>query len=201
MADVGTAWDQRHRSASPWDSGRPCRELERVLQEYAINACRALELGCGNGTNAVVLARRGFEVTAVDISGEALERGRAAARAAGAEVRFLKGDVLQLPDLGAPFGFVFDRGLYQHARATDRAGFERVLERVTAPGSLYLAIVPSAHDSAVRRVPRALRDYEMCLDLERSFRLLQLREIEFDPVVLEGRELRPLMWSALYRRT
>src|SRR5262245_61361091 len=147
MADVGTVWNQRHRSPSPWDSGRSCRELERVLDEHAIRPGRALELGCGNGTNAVFLARRGFEVTALDISDEVLGRARDAAREAGVQVRFLHADVLKLPDLGAPFPFVFDRGLYQHARL-DRAAFERALERVTAPGSLYLAIMPNANDTA-----------------------------------------------------
>ena len=198
MADVGTVWNQRHRSASPWDSGRPCRELARVLEEHAIAPGRALELGCGNGINAVALARRGFEVTALDVSDEVLGRARAAAREANVQVRFLHADVRKLPDLGAPFPFVFDRGLYQHARL-DRPAFEQALERVTAPGSLYLAIMPNANDTAVN-APRAVRDADLCVDLARLFRLVQLRECRFDPVMLNGREVSPLMWSALFSR-
>lgn len=201
MADLGTVWNQRHRSASPWDSGRPCRELERVLAEHAIRPGRALELGCGNGTNAVFLARRGFEVTALDISDEVLGRARTAAREAGVEVRFVHADVLKLPEgepFAAPFNFLFDRGLYQHARL-ERDAFERALERVTAPGSLYLAIMPNANDGAIN-APRAVRDHELCLDLARLFRLVQLRECRFDKVLLKGREVSPLMWSALFCR-
>jgi SAM-dependent methyltransferase len=198
MAELETVWNERHKAASPWDSGEPCAEVQRVLAEYPVKPGRALEIGCGNGRNAVLLASRGFEVTACDVSGEALERGRAAARAAGVEVRFVQADVLQLPEVGATFPFVLDRGLYQHTR-TDRGRFEKVLARVTAPGSLYHAIMPSANDDAAR-APRAVKDYELCLDYARILRLVQLREIRFAPALVNGRELRPLMWSALFVR-
>jgi SAM-dependent methyltransferase len=199
MSELETLWNQRHLTASPWDSGRPCAELQRVLAEVPIAPCRTLEVGCGNGRNAVMLAQRGFEVTATDIASEALQQGQAAARAAKVDVRFVQSDVLKLPDIGAPFAFVLDRGLYQHARATDRLGFERVLERVTAPGSFYLAMMPSANDTVVR-VPRAVKDYEVCLDYARVLKLVQLREIRFEPALMNGREVRPLMWSALFIR-
>jgi len=193
MAELETVWNQRHQSASPWDSGRPCAELQRVLQEYAIAPCRALELGCGNGLNAAYLASRGFDVTAVDVSGDVLEK----ARKASAQVKFVHSDVLALPDMGT-FGFVFDRGYYQHGRM-QREAFERVLERVTAPGSLYLAIMPNANDPA-KIAPRAVRDQDLCTDLARSFRIVQLRECRFDAVKVNGREVRPLMWSVLFSR-
>jgi SAM-dependent methyltransferase len=194
MAQLETVWNQRHQSASPWESGKPCAELQRVLQEYAIAPCRALELGCGNGVNAAFLASRGFEVTAVDVSGEVLKRARTTAP----NVNFVHSDVLKLDDLGAPFDFVFDRGYYQHGRV-EREAFERVLERVTRPGSRYLAIMPNANDTSVN-APRAVRDQDLCSDLARLFRLVQLRECRFDAVTLNGREVRPLMWSVLFSR-
>lgn len=193
MAELETVWNQRHQSASPWESGKPCAELQRVLQEQAIAPCRALELGCGNGVNAAYLASRGFDVTAVDVSGEVLEK----ARKTSARVEFIHSDVLALPDLGT-FGFVFDRGYYQHGR-TQRDAFERVLERVTAPGSLYLAIMPNANDAA-KIAPRAVREQDLGTDLARLFRIVQMRECRFDAVKVNGRELRPLMWSVLFAR-
>ena len=58
-------WHKRYSDKdTPWDSGQPSRELERILEEGWIKPCRVLELGCGTGTNAVYLAQRGFEVTA-----------------------------------------------------------------------------------------------------------------------------------------
>lgn len=202
MPELETVWNQRHQSASPWESGKPCAELQRVLQEQGIAAGRALELGCGNGVNAVHLAGRGFEVTACDVSGEVLERARAAARNANVQVQFIHADVLKLPDavkpFPAPFPFVFDRGYYQHGRM-QREAFERVLEQVTARGSLYLAIMPNANDTSLN-APRAVREQDLCTDFARLFRIVQMRECRFDAVVLNGREVRPLMWSVLFCR-
>jgi SAM-dependent methyltransferase len=160
-------------------------------------------LGCGTGTNAVLLATRGFEVTAVDISPTAVELARERAAQAGVAVRFLSADVLQLPDLGEPFPFVLDRGTYHTLRdiSSARSGYLRILEHVTAAGGQYLAIQPNANevDSPDVRV-RRIHDYELCLEFSPLFHLIQLREFRFDHRLLQGKGLQPLGWSALFRR-
>src|SRR5206468_10448480 len=50
----------------PWDSGVPEAELVRLLDAGTLAGKTVLEIGCGTGTNAVELARRGFVVTAMD---------------------------------------------------------------------------------------------------------------------------------------
>src|SRR5438128_12274807 len=96
-----TRWEERYRSGdTPWDTGRPSSELQRVITEERIGPGRAIELGCGSGTNAVWLAQQGFEVTAVDLSPLAISRGRERAASEGAKVRFLCADALNPPDLG-----------------------------------------------------------------------------------------------------
>src|SRR5215471_2907167 len=64
----------------PWDSGKPSEELIKVLNAGKLNGKTALEIGCGTGTNAIELARRGFEVTAVDCVEEAIRIARGKAR-------------------------------------------------------------------------------------------------------------------------
>ena len=79
-ANTDRDWEQRYRDGeTPWNSGLVSKELQRVLRERGIEPCRALELGCGVGTNAVFLAEQGFEVTAVDCAPLALERAGAEA--------------------------------------------------------------------------------------------------------------------------
>ncbi len=97
-------WNARYISGdTPWDSGHPSTELRRVVQQTdELPRGRLLELGCGAGTNAIYLARQGFDVTAVDGSQEAISRARrqtAAARGAGEQlsVEFHIADVLELP--------------------------------------------------------------------------------------------------------
>ncbi|MFN8079086.1 MAG: methyltransferase domain-containing protein [Kineosporiaceae bacterium] len=76
-------WEQRYAGDAPVWSGRVNRTLADVLTSRAIPAGRALDLGCGEGGDAIWLARQGWQVTAVDISPTAVARGAAAAAEAG----------------------------------------------------------------------------------------------------------------------
>ncbi|WP_030710963.1 class I SAM-dependent methyltransferase [Streptomyces sp. NRRL F-2580] len=75
-------WDERYSESTRIWSGNPNATLVREVQRLAPG--RALDLGCGEGADAVWLARRGWRVTGTDISKVAL--GRAAEHAAEAGV-------------------------------------------------------------------------------------------------------------------
>ncbi|MFJ7203148.1 SAM-dependent methyltransferase [Streptomyces sp. NPDC098789] len=74
-------WDARYRESERIWSGNANAVLVREIDGVAPG--RALDLGSGEGGDAVWLARRGWRVTATDISGVALERGAAHAAEAG----------------------------------------------------------------------------------------------------------------------
>ena len=202
MAETAIDWHHRYSTGdTPWDSGEPSRELERILREAWVKPCRALELGCGTGTNAVFLAQQGFEVTALDIVPAALERARELVRKTNVSVQVLEADVLNLPDLGPPFPFVFDRGLYHVLRCTHLDAFRQMLSAVTAADGLYLTLAGNANETdPPEGGPPRVHAHEICQELSPLFDLVQLREFRFDGVRIEGRDIRPLGWSALLRR-
>jgi len=70
-------WEERYASRPQVWSGRANRALVDLVSRFAPRT--ALDLGCGEGGDAVWLAQQGWRVTAVDISATAVERGRAAA--------------------------------------------------------------------------------------------------------------------------
>src|SRR6202008_569344 len=74
-------WDERYRSRGRLWSGEPNQRLVEEITGLAPG--RALDLGCGEGGDAVWLARQGWHVTAVDVSGVALSRTSRAAEEAG----------------------------------------------------------------------------------------------------------------------
>src|SRR6478672_4431048 len=79
-----TDWNDHYRDGNlPWDTGRASSELQRVFSHNTIQPGRALELGCGTGTNSVWLAQQGLEVTRVDVAPLAVERANERARGAG----------------------------------------------------------------------------------------------------------------------
>jgi SAM-dependent methyltransferase len=76
-------WDAHYGQRAQVWSGRPNALL---IEEVAgLQPGRALDLGCGEGADAIWLARRGWHVTGVDVSRIALERAAAAAQVAGLE--------------------------------------------------------------------------------------------------------------------
>ena len=125
----------------PWDSGMTPPELVALVEgPDALPPGRALDLGCGTGTNAVYLASHGWSVTAIDLVGRALAAARRRAAAAGVEPRLLRGDVTRLGELGVGDGYelVFDLGCYHGIPAGRRDAYAAGVTRAAAPGAAML---------------------------------------------------------------
>lgn len=85
-------WDARY-AAEPTLWGEAPNQFVRARLADA-EPGRAVDLACGNGRNAVWLARRGWRVEGVDISTVAIEQARGRSDAAGVEVGWEVGDAL-----------------------------------------------------------------------------------------------------------
>lgn len=121
---------------APWDSGVSPPELLRYLEGRPPG--RALDLGCGTGTNALTLARYGWQVTGVDFSAQAIRAARRKARRAGLAVDFRQADVTRLDDLEGPFDLVLDIGCLHGLDAAARRRYAASLRRWLRPGGDYL---------------------------------------------------------------
>jgi SAM-dependent methyltransferase len=191
-------WNDRYRDGNlPWDTGRPSSELQRVLSRNNIQPCRALELGCGTGTNSVWLAQQGFEVTGIDVAPLALERAEKRAHAAGVNVRFVVADVLHLPDLDGSFEFFFDRGCYHAIRRNSPDQYASAVARQLLSGARGLILAGNArepHDPG----PPVVTQEQIRDELGLAFQILDLHEFRFDeaPGVHEGF----LAWSCLVEK-
>ncbi|MEV6110222.1 class I SAM-dependent methyltransferase [Streptomyces sp. NPDC051940] len=84
---VRAEWDERYTERAQLWSGRANGAL--VAEVAGLVPGRVLDVGCGEGADAVWLARGGWDVTALDVSGVALERAAAHARDAGVDVRWV----------------------------------------------------------------------------------------------------------------
>lgn len=170
-------WNERHAAAGP---GRPSSFL--VEHAHLLPPGRALDVACGTGRNAVFLATRGLDVTAVDVSDVALVRTQEAAAAAGAGVRTLRLDLPADPLPDGPWNAI------ACAWFLERALFP-AFEALLAPGGvLFLELPTRLH------AERTGFNARWCVEpgeLERTFaRLETLARREREP---EGREVESLL--------
>jgi cyclopropane fatty-acyl-phospholipid synthase-like methyltransferase len=128
---------------TPWDreSANP-RLAKAVTGDSALHPGRALELGCGTGTNSIYLAGLGWDVTAVDLVPEAIAKARAKAAAAGRSPRFVRTDVTCLPGAGldGPYDLLLDVGCFHAVPIARREAYVRSVSQVAAPGATMLLI-------------------------------------------------------------
>lgn len=139
------AFELLYRVGRPrWDTGITPPEVVAVVDE--LTAGRAIDLGCGTGTNAVYLAQRGWEVIGVDFSALAIERARRRAADAGVgRVTFMRADVTQLPDLGT-FDLAYDIGCLHAVPAGDRPQYASWLAGSLRRGACYLLYAFTSSD-------------------------------------------------------
>jgi SAM-dependent methyltransferase len=142
-AEQAAEWDARYgeRDSAMW-SGRPNGRL--VAEVADLSPGRALDVGCGEGADAIWLAARGWTVTAIDVSNVALVRARDGAARAGATVEWICGDALQASLSARSFDLVSMQYPALPKRAGD-AAVRKLLDTVR-PGGFLLAVYHDLDD-------------------------------------------------------
>ncbi|HSN54086.1 MAG TPA: class I SAM-dependent methyltransferase [Candidatus Sulfomarinibacteraceae bacterium] len=165
-------WNRRYREKELVWSAEPNRFLVEEVADLAPG--RALDLGAGEGRNAIWLAERGWRVTAVDFSDVALEKARriAAEREVGMET--VHADLTEYRPEPASFDLVLL--LYLHLPPPEMAGVVDRAARAVASGGTFLLI---GHDRTnLERGHGGPRDPELLYDAEEIAGLLTGFEIE-----------------------
>jgi SAM-dependent methyltransferase len=113
-----------------------------VRRERSEPVRSVLDIGCGTGGHAIVLAQRGYEVAGVDLSPSMLELARAKADQTGLAIDFVEGDARSF-DLGRTFDaatFFFAVLGYQRSNDDVRAALRTARRHLSPGGVLFLDI-------------------------------------------------------------
>ncbi|MEO5874400.1 MAG: class I SAM-dependent methyltransferase [Streptosporangiaceae bacterium] len=126
-------WDERYRSGPALWSGQPNPQL--VTEVAGLRPGTALDIGCGEGADAIWLADQGWQVTATDISVVALDR--AAGHAGDRKITWVQGDITDWT-LDTTYDLVSAH--FIHADRTEREAFQRRFASAVAPGGSLLVV-------------------------------------------------------------
>ncbi len=130
---------------TPWDTEITPPEIVDLIEKEHLPPGRAIDLGCGTGTNAIYLAQHGWKVVGIDYVAQAVRRAQRKARQAGVSMstRFVTGDVTRLAalDLGGTFDLAVDVGCVHSLLPQGRTAYAQGLARVVGLNGVLMLYV------------------------------------------------------------
>jgi SAM-dependent methyltransferase len=189
---------QAYKEGSPpWDIGKPDFNLVRTVTTTPIVPCKALEIGCGTGDNAIWLAQQGFQVVGIDASEIAIQKANEKAADANAPCTFVVLDFLKSQAEGAPFGFAFDRGCFHVFDSDeDRTKFAEQVHRHLGDDGLWLSLIGNADEKRDSPGPPQRTARQIANAVEPDFEILSLVVSHFEVNL----PYQPRAWVCLMRK-
>ena len=148
----------------PWDSGVSPPELIEHLENHSPG--RALDLGCGTGTNVITLYKYGWEVTGVDFVPKAIREARRKARKARVDVTLKIGDVSDPAMYAGPYDLILDIGCYHSLNPDQKPLYRRLVANHLGEEGTYMMYGFIAEEGVGIR-PEEVSEFKQLMNLER----------------------------------
>lgn len=120
----------------PWDSGISPPELLEFIQTHPTG--KAIDLGCGTGTNVITLARAGWQVTGVDFAPRAIRIAKAKLKREKIQAELYIGDVTKLEGIMGPFDLALDIGCFHSLSQQGKVDYLIQLDRLLTSNGFWL---------------------------------------------------------------
>jgi cyclopropane fatty-acyl-phospholipid synthase-like methyltransferase len=139
-------WDAKFRGGyTPWEDDEPSEIMEDLFRTHIPEGSTIFEIGCGLGVNAMRLASMGYDVTATDVSPEAVRITLESARRNALPLTCGRFDVENDDAPERKYDVVFDKGcLHSFATHEGRLNFARKVHDILNPAGLWINISGSA---------------------------------------------------------
>ncbi len=131
----------------PWIYETPPDILIELINSGKIKPCKTVDLGCGTGNYAIYLASKGFTVTGIDISSEAISIAKKSANEKNVKCNFLIADVNgDLSDIEHDYDFAYDWELLHHIFPERRQNYVKNVYSLLNSDGIYLSVSFSEND-------------------------------------------------------
>ncbi|MEO5347289.1 MAG: class I SAM-dependent methyltransferase [Magnetococcus sp. YQC-9] len=176
-------WEARYQREAieklPWYTVEPDRDLVATLAGQMIQNGHFLDLGTGPGTQAVWLARQGFQVTGSDLSRTALASAADHAQSTCVEVTWVCDDILATT-LHGPFDGIFDRGCFHVLPPESRLQYVATVHKLLAADGVLLLKTFHVLETSVEGGPFRFSSQEIEALFSSHFDLIESRESRFE---------------------
>jgi SAM-dependent methyltransferase len=119
-----------------WDTGISPPELLDFIETH--KPARAIDIGCGTGTNVITLAKAGWQVTGVDFAPRAIRLAKRKIKSSSTKADLSVRDATDLRGINGPFEFALDIGCFHSIHRVGKAKYLKELHRILAPNGLWL---------------------------------------------------------------
>jgi cyclopropane fatty-acyl-phospholipid synthase-like methyltransferase len=131
---------------------------------------RAIDLGCGTGTNVITLTRLGWQVTGVDFIPAAIRQAEDKLKKAGLAADLKVGDVTRLEEIAGPFDLALDLGCFHSLPEREQKTYLGRLKQLMAPGGtwfLYAFVRQNEEDGGIGLTPGDLNKMQAFFHLRK----------------------------------
>jgi len=118
----------------PWDSGITPPELFEFIQTHP--AGRAIDIGCGTGTNVITLAKTGWQATGFDFAQRAIQIAKRKAKKANVQVSLFVDDATRMKNVTGQFDLALDLGCFHSLE--NKADYLTQLDKIITPSGYWL---------------------------------------------------------------
>lgn len=174
-------WDEAYKGRPLWDVDYPQPAFQALIMSGEMKPGRALDVGCGRGENAIMLAKNGFDVTGIDLVKDAIADANSKAIERHVKVNFVVGDVLKMDRLfrEGEFDTVIDSGLFHVMTDEERPVFARQVHSVLRTGGKYFMLCFSDKEPAGYG-PRRVSKAEIEQTFTPLFNIIYIKDTTFD---------------------
>jgi SAM-dependent methyltransferase len=174
-------WNESYKTGNlPWDTNEPDEHLVKLVGTKTILPGKALDVGCGTGTNSLWLARQGFSVLGVDIAQAAIDLANLKNTDESLSCEFACIDFMHDNSLAQSFDLVFDRGCFHSFdKEEERLLFAKQVSRVLKTNGIWVSLIGSTEGAPRETGPPRRSANDVVKAIEPDLEILELRSVFF----------------------